>query len=291
MSQPDNLQSVGGNAYRKTASGLSMLRETILGREQFDFAFKEYCRRWAYKRPEPADFFRTFEDAAGVDLDWFWRGWFFSTAQCDMEVTAVIRRQIDCGDPAQSAERQQRLDAPKPPNLALERDVDVPRRAERYESLLDFYETYDPHAVTEEQQEKFQKFLAQLTPAEKELLQFDMPLYEVRVHNHGELPMPLILKLEFEDGTSELRRLPVEIWRQAGHDVAALLVVPKLVTAVTVDPYNETADVNYGNNRFPRSIIETTLPLTKPEEKIENPLHDKLERERKAKAAAEKPDP
>ncbi|MBA4029804.1 MAG: aminopeptidase [Planctomyces sp.] len=264
MTQPDNLKDVGRNAYAKTSVGLTMLRETILGREVFDVAFKEYCRRWAFKRPEPADFFRTMEDATGVDLDWFWRGWFFSTSMNDVELVSVSRRLLQTGDPAKDKERDDRKEAKLPPSLADERDAQLPQRVEKYEMLKDFYDTYDPHAVTEKKQDRFQKFMERLTPEEKAVLASSQLLYEVKVKNNGELPMPLILQLEFDDGSKELRRYPAEIWRLDGSELSKLLITAKPLKSVMVDPHNETADTNYANNRFPRVITETDLTITKP---------------------------
>ena len=89
MTNSENIIGFGPNAYTKPATGLNILRETIMGRELFDYAFKEYARRWAFKHPEPADFFRTMEDASGEDLDWFWRGWFYGTDACDISLDTV----------------------------------------------------------------------------------------------------------------------------------------------------------------------------------------------------------
>ncbi len=286
MTLPDSLQNVSQNAYFKTSVGLTMLRETILGRPLFDAAFKEYCRRWAFKRAEPADFFRTMEDASGMDLDWFWRGWFFSTSTSDVEVVSVARRALHGGDPAKAGERNKAREAKQPSSITHERDLaaGVPRRIEKFPGLKDFYDDFDPHAPTDKQTDDFQKFLQRLTPEEKAALQFDQPVYEVKLKNHGQLPMPLILKLEFDDQSSDIRRYPAEIWRLANGELSVLVVAPRPIVAVTADPYNETADTNFTNNRFPRQIDQTDLRLTKPPEKIDNPLRDALEKERKAKA-------
>lgn len=281
MIQPDNIQNIPQNAYFKTSVGLTMLRETILGRKLFDVAFKEYCRRWAFKRAEPADFFRTMEDASGMDLDWFWRGWFFSTATSDVELVSVSRRKLNDGDPAKDGERHKASEAKLPKSLTQERDAGDPRRIDKFPTLKDFYDDFDPHAPTEKKQDEFKKFLERLTPDEKESLKFDKPVYEVKVRNNGKLPMPLILQLEFDDKTTELRRYPAEIWRLANGELSTLLISAKPVISVTVDPYNETADTNFSNNRFPRLIDQTDLQLTKPPEKIENPLHDSIEKVKK----------
>ena len=283
MTTPDNIQNIPQNAYFKTSVGLTMLRETILGRKLFDAAFKEYCRRWAYKRAEPADFFRTMEDASGMDLDWFWRGWFFSTATSDVEVVAVLRRKLQDGDPKKNDERQKAKDARLPKSVTHERDAGSPKRVDKYPELRDFYDNFNPHAPTDKQTGDFKKFLDRLTPEEKSALQFDKPIYEVKLKNHGQLPMPVVLLLEFDDKSTEIRRYPAEIWRVANGELSTLVVTAKPVISVTVDPYNETADTNFTNNRFPRLIDNTDLQLSKPPERIDNPLHDSLEKERKAK--------
>jgi len=285
MTLPDDLQNVPQNAYFKTAVGLTMLRETILGRTLFDAAFREYCRRWAWKRAEPADFFRTMEDASGMDLDWFWRGWFFSTATSDVEVVAVTRRLPHDGDPAKKGEREKAKDAKQPPNLTLERDGKGARRIDSFPELKEFYDRFDPHAPTDKQVKDFKEFLGRLTDEEKQVLKFDRPLYEVKLKNHGQLPMPVILQLEFDDHSTEIRRYPAEIWRLAKGELSILIVAPRPIVSVTVDPYSETADTNFANNRFPSRIDDSEMQLTKPPVKIENPLHDALEKERKAREA------
>lgn len=274
MTQPDNLTEVGNNAYTKTSTGLTILRETILGRELFDAAFKEYCRRWAFKRPEPADLFRTIEDASGVDLDWFWRGWFFSIRSSDQELVSLTRISLQSPDPAGDKERHERQQAKLPEDLTRQRDLDLPRRVDRFPDLTDFYDTFDPHAVTPKKLEDYQKIQERMTPEEKEAMTYNRPIYEITIRNHGELPMPVIVRLNFDDGTHEFRRLPAEIWRLAPKQITTYLLTDKLISSAQLDPYNETADINLDNNRFPRSIETLDVPVTVPEKKIENPLRD-----------------
>lgn len=291
MSQPDALPNIGAAAYAKPAAGLTILRETILGRELFDFAFKEYCRRWAFKRAQPADFFRTMEDASGIDLDWFWRGWYFATEHCDFELVSVTRRVLHTGDPQDDQKRHDQLAARKPQSLVHRRDNGLPRRVERFEDLKDFYDTFNPHAVTEEKTRQHQEFLKRLKPEEQELLKTDKHLYELRVRNRGELVMPLILQLHFADGTQEIRRLPAEIWRFNPNEVVKLLVCEQPLTAVVIDPHNETGDTDLSNNRYPRIIESTDLLLKKPEEKIDNPLHKHLEKLKQESKKDSQPEP
>ena len=93
MSKGDNVYSFGSNAYGKPATALWILRETIMGEELFDHAFKTYSKRWKFKHPTPADFFRSMEDASAMDLDWFWRGWFYTTDVTDIGIKGVKKYQ------------------------------------------------------------------------------------------------------------------------------------------------------------------------------------------------------
>jgi len=276
MTHPDSVYDISSNAYGKPSAGLTLLRETILGRELFDFAFREYCRRWAYKRPEPSDFFRSMEDASGLDLDWFWHGWYYTTGNCDFEVVSVVKKNLHDGNPEQDKARADREKQTEFPNLIKEREADQPRRIDRYDTLRDFYDDFDPHALTDKKAKSYAELQERLTDEEKELLANleQQNFYEVEIVNHGDLVMPLILKLTFTDGQSEIRRFPAEIWRKSLDKVTPILQTEKPLQAVTVDPYHETGDIDLTNNRFPRQIIEKDVKITKPKEKIENPMKE-----------------
>ncbi len=166
MTNSESLLQFGNNAYGKPATALNILRETILGRELFDFAFKEYARRWQYKRPMPADFFRTMEDASGVDLDWFWRGWFYTTDHCDIGIESVRWMQSDSGDPDAAAERRKTADGKVTPSMSAQRNAALRKRIQDYPELKDFYNLVNPYEVTPESREAYQRFLKELTEDE-----------------------------------------------------------------------------------------------------------------------------
>jgi aminopeptidase N len=267
----------GNNGYSKPATALNILRETVLGRELFDYAFKQYARRWQFKRPMPADFFRTMEDASGVDLDWFWRGWFYTTDHVDISIERVRLFRLDTLDPdVEKAARQQER-AAQPETLSQQRNKPLPKRADEFPSLRDFYNTYDELVVTEQEREQYQKFLATLTPRERELLKLGMNFYVVDLKNIGGLVMPVILGIEYEDGTQEELRIPAEIWRLNNYDVSKLIMTPKEVRAITLDPHLETADVELANNSFPRRPVKSRFQLFKDAQAPANPMQE-LER-------------
>ncbi len=253
MTNSESVFQFGNNAYGKPATALNILRETVMGRELFDFAFKEYARRWAFRHPTPADFFRTMEDASGVDLDWFWRGWFYSIDHVDMALKDVKWYQINTQDPdVESAWKREREEA-KPKDISKERDQDfIPKtRLEADPSLHDFYTQRDPFEVIELDREAYQNYRAKLTPEEIELLESSKQFYEVTVENIGGLVMPLIFRFEYVDGTEEIRTIPVEIWKLSTPTVTKVFITEKEVERITLDPYLETADTDLSNNAWP----------------------------------------
>lgn len=253
MTNSESVFQFGNNAYGKPATALNILRETVMGRELFDFAFKEYARRWAFRHPTPADFFRTMEDASGVDLDWFWRGWFYSIDHVDMALKDVKWYQINTQDPdVESAWKREREEA-NPKDISKERDQDfIPKtRLEADPSLHDFYTQRDPFEVIELDREAYQNYRAKLTPEEIELLESSKQFYEVTVENIGGLVMPLIFRFEYVDGTEEIRTIPVEIWKLSTPTVTKVFITEKEVERITLDPYLETADTDLSNNAWP----------------------------------------
>ena len=195
MTNSESVLQFGNNAYSKPAAALNVLRETVLGRELFDYAFKEYARRWEFKRPTPADFFRTMEDASGVDLDWFWHGWFYTTDHVDISIESVRLYRVDTLDPEVEKAARRREREAQPQTLSQQRNRELPKRVDEYPSLKDFYNTYDEFAVTERDREEYQKFLQTLTPRERELLKSGMNFYVVEFKNVGGLVMPVIFDI------------------------------------------------------------------------------------------------
>ena len=277
MTQSDSLLQFGNNAYGKPATALNILRETILGRELFDFAFKEYALRWKFKRPMPADFFRTMEDASGVDLDWFWRGWFYSTDHTDISIDSVRLYTIDTRNPAIEKEQSRREKAEIPGTLSQERNKELPIRIEQFPSLNDFYNTYDEFKVTPREQEEFQKYLETLTEKERTWLTSGLNFYVVKLANVGGLVMPVIMMVDYVDGSKDELRIPAEIWRFNNFNVDKLIVTNKEVKSITLDPHLETADIDLTNNFFPRRPVKSRFQIFKEENKKLNPMQE-LER-------------
>ncbi|MDX6695224.1 MAG: hypothetical protein QOF02_2827 [Blastocatellia bacterium] len=276
MTQSDSLLQFGNNAYGKPATALNILRETVLGRELFDYAFKEYARRWKFKRPMPADFFRTMEDASGIDLDWFWRGWFYTTDHTDISIENVRLYTLDTHDPDIEKEAARRESAAQPETLSQQRNQSITKRVEQFPSLNDFYNTYDQYKVTERERAEFQQYLQTLTEKERALLTSGMNFYVVDLKNVGGLVMPVILQLDYMDGTTEELRIPAEIWRYNNTEVSKLIVTKKEIKSITLDPHLETADVDLANNNFPRRPIRSRFQIFK-DQRPRNPMQE-LER-------------
>ena len=277
MVDPEFMRQRGNNAYAKTATALNILRETILGRELFDFAFHEYARRWAFKRPLPSDFFRTMEDASGIDLDWFWRGWFYSTDQVDLSIERVHLYHMDTRDPAIDKAAHEEDRDRQPESLTLALDKDRPRRVEERPELEDFYSTWDADTdVLPSEAKAYQEFLDSLEGWEKELLDqyADANFYVVDFDNTGGLVSPIILEITYEDGSTEEIRIPAEIWRKNDRAVSKLFVTHKRIATLQLDPHLETADVDTTNNRWPAEPIESRFKLHKPKEDTNNPMRE-----------------
>ena len=267
MTNSESIYQFGNNAYGKPATALNILRETIMGRELFDYAFKEYSRRWAFKHPSPADFFRTMEDASGVDLDWFWRGWFYSTDHVDIALDEVKWYQIDTQNPEVEAAFDRGAAAREPADIALIRDEEfIPTSyIEADPTLNDFYTTTDPFMVLELDKVEYEERLAYLSDEEKALLASGKNYYEITFRNEGGLVMPLILQFEYEDGTQEIRRIPAEIWKMSEPTVTKVFMTEQPAAQITLDPMLETADVDMDDNYWPPRPQPTRFELFKSE--------------------------
>ncbi|CAN5789947.1 M1 family metallopeptidase [soil metagenome] len=263
MTNSESLLQFGNNAYGKPATALNILRETILGRELFDFSFKEYARRWKFKRPEPADFFRTMEDASGVDLDWFWRGWFYTTDHVDISIENVRLYQIDTRNPEIEKPLSQKEAAEVPQTMSQQRNKNLPKRIDQYPSLRDYYNDFDQYAVTTQDRTAYQEFLTRLSESEKQLINGNNYFYVIDFKNLGGLVMPIILNVEYMDGTKEKITIPVEIWRYNYKEVSKLVVTKKEVKAIVLDPNLETADADLTNNFFPRRPAKSRFKVFK----------------------------
>ena len=287
MTGADSLLSTGYNAYTKPTLALNILRESVLGREQFDYAFKQYARRWAFKRPTPADFFRTMEDASGQDLDWFWRGWFYTTDHTDISIETIHHYAVDTRDPYKEKTARKNKRDEEPERLFQKRNKPLPKRVDAFPELKDFYNEYDELEITEKDRESYEKMLKGLSDEEKALLKEKRNFYKVDLKNHGGLVMPVVLEATFEDGSTKEYRLPAQIWRRNPEQVSKLLITEKKIAKLELDPHRETADVDIENNYFPRRIRENKFRLNKST-RPGNPLRDKQRADEKAKREAEK---
>jgi hypothetical protein len=262
MSSSDNILpgTFGPNAYSKPATGLNILRETIMGRELFDYAFKEYSRRWAFKHPTPADFFRTMEDASGVDLDWFWKGWFYGVEAADQAIANVEWYSIDTQDPAkQKAMAKSDADSKKETLSNMRNKTDIKQTVVEADSTMrDFYNSYDKFAVTDADKKKYDQYLSTLTADERKMIDEGKNFYVLNLKNKGGLVMPVIIRMEFEDGTFEDVRIPVELWRLNDKEVKKTLVTTKKVAKFKLDPYHEIPDIDTSDNTFPKEPEQPT---------------------------------
>lgn len=255
MTNSENIVDYFANAYRKPATALNILRETIMGRELFDFAFKEYCRRWAFKHPTPADFFRTMEDASGMDLDWFWRGWFYGIETVDISLDSINWYKVDVKNNPKSKKQTWPNKTEKPfDHISKIRNESegVEFAVDKDPELVDFYTNYQPWETEDSVQENSVKLYDETyTKKEKKELFGDNNYYELFFSNKGGLVMPVIIEWEFQDGTKEIERIPVEIWRKNENEFKKVFMKTKEVKAIRIDPYKETADVDESNNNWP----------------------------------------
>jgi Peptidase family M1 domain len=272
MTNSESILQFGNNAYGKPATALNILRESILGRELFDFAFKEFATRWKFKRPTPADFFRTMEDASAVDLDWFWRGWFYGTQYVDVGITDVALFTVDTRDPEAEKAWQKSEDDKLDSTLTVQRNQGMDRLLSEHPELKDFYNDYDEYTVTPWDYAQYEKALKALDDKEKALLATDKNFYTVTFDNLGGLVTPLPLRLTFSDGKVEEMQIPAEIWRRNSAQITKLFITDadRELTSVEFDPYRSTADADTGNNSWPRKPRASRFRLHK--DKI-NPNH------------------
>jgi len=268
MTNSESITQFGNNAYGKPCTALNILRETVMGRELFDHAFKTYCDRWKFKHPTPADFFRTMEDASGVDLDWFWRGWFYTTDHVDLSIEKLRYKRLSPRDPvlAEKAKREEK--SREVPDISRQRNIDSGLEfvVDKDPATRDFYNSYDPLTATERDMAAYEKWKKSLKPEELALLNEDLHLYELSFKNIGGLVMPLILEWEYADGTKEVERIPAEIWKTSD-DVSKVFVKRKEVKAVTLDPFLETADCDLNNNSWPPRMVPTRFDVFKERER------------------------
>jgi len=247
MSNPENVYYLGPNAYGKPAAALNILRETIMGKELFDYAFKTYSQRWMFKHPTPEDFFRSMEDASAVDLDWFWRGWFYTTDYVDIGLKEV----------------NQYFVSPEPGEemLKMMEEQGIPRN--RLRPLI-FFEKYenDKSNLKDKSALENSKLLGNYLNenySKEEIDQIDIPkyFYEVVFDKPGGLVMPIIIDIKYEDGETVRKKYPAQVWRKNDNEVRKILTSNKKITEIVLDPDNETADIDERNNSWPKKEDQT----------------------------------
>ena len=257
MTKADAVASVGSNAYGKASTGLNILRETILGRELFDFAFKEYAKRWAFRHPTPTDFFRTMEDASGTDLDWFWRGWYFGTDPVDISLDSVKWYRMDAVRTAKQTFEPIHLQKNK---LETNRKYAVNEDT----TLRDFY-YFNKESTEQLNNEKKDKDALATADKENESKWKDKNIYQLTFSNRGGMVMPIIVEWTYKDGTTEIEKIPVNIWKLNELQATKVFIKDKEVTAIKLDPNKETADINEANGMWPLREMPSRFDLFKEE--------------------------
>jgi hypothetical protein len=247
MSNSESIYNFGANAYGKPATGLNILRETIMGRELFDHAFKTYANRWKFKHPTPEDFFRTMEDASAVDLDWFWRGWFYSTDYTDIGIKDVKQFYVIEQDPKEAQQQFNRRgrkigEGQSMLKMVLEASTDFKPE------LKNGFDASKVQALTEYLNKNY-------SAEEINGLKSPKFFYEVEFDKPGGLLMPIIVELQFEDGTSETKDFPAQIWRKNNMTAKKVFATEKKVVKIQLDPKLETADIDVTNNFWPKAEV------------------------------------
>jgi Peptidase family M1 domain len=294
MTNSENINNFGANAYDKVATGLNILRETIVGRELFDNAFREYARRWAFKSPNPADFFRTIEDATGEDLDWFWRGWFYGTDACDISIDTVKHAVPDVtAIPQQTKDTTVYRALAKPivnefedlSKIRNKQDKNIVFETDKDTALRDFYWRYD-REIEKHDTTKYPVVVRAQTEAldqEGQQKYGGKQFYEISFTNKGGLPMPIILEWTYKDGTKEIERIPAQVWRKNEKNVIKTFMKDKEVASIKLDPFKETADVDESNNTYGDIKPPNKFKLFKQKQNVTpaqgiNPMQKALEK-------------
>ena len=243
MTNSESIRQFGNNAYGKPAAALNILRETVMGRELFDYAFKTYANRWKFKHPTPEDFFRTMEDASAFDLDWFWRGWFYTTDYNDIGIKEVKKFFVSNDAPkAASTPRRKRRNADPGPMVYMNAEG----RAAVKPGLNKAFDRKNIKTLDAYVQTHF-------TKEEQAKLKEPKYFYQVTFNKPGGLVMPILVEITFEDGTKENHHFPAQIWRMEDQEVSRTFATQKVISKITVDPKQETADVDMTNNTWPKT--------------------------------------
>ena len=298
MTNSEDIVQFGPNAYSKPATGLNILRETIMGRELFDYAFKEYARRWAFKHPTPADFFRTMNDASGENLDWFWRGWFYGTDAVDISLDSVKWLKADLENEPTKIDSTRMQAVAKPQVNAFEdvskirnrEDKNIQFLTDADTALRDFYWKYDRGIIPYDTSKiafHVLQYDEKVDDATKEKMGKEN-FYELQLSNKGGLPMPIIIEWTYTDGTKEVDRIPAQVWRLNENKVTKLFMKEKEVKSIKLDPMRETSDIDENNNTWPKAPELTRFEIFKARQQQQratpngnNPMQRAQEKEKK----------
>ena len=244
MSMSDNIRQseFGPNAYTKPSAALTLLRETVMGPELFDRAFREYSQRWAFKHPKPADFFRTMEDASAVDLDWFWRGWFFTTDNVDIELSEVkwFRLKNEKTDPEKKGIKV--------------KSGDLASAANKDGQANDFSSGPQMFTLMDTPEQFYGEFRSRLDDDAIRQRLDGKNIYQVKFKNVGGLATPIVIEWTYKDGSKELEKIPAEVWRINENEITKVFLKDKEVVNIVLDPNGDLADVEVKNNVFPKKI-------------------------------------
>ena len=279
MTNSESIHQFGNNAYGKPATAMNILRETIMGRELFDYAFKMYSNRWMFKHPNPEDLFRTMEDASSVDLDWFWRGWFYSTDHVDIGLEKVKYYRINDQNPVTN-KKESKMNFVEVYNkdISNQRNKDIVTYREIDKGLEDFYTSYDRYKATEKEIKKYEKFNKNLNEDEKEILKKNQHFYEIKFSNIGGLVMPIILNFSFKDNSNEVIKIPAEIWKKNDLEISKVFAFDNEVTQIELDPFMETADTDRSNNFWPQQLEASKFELYKYKNRRDRPSNNPMKK-------------
>ena len=281
MTNSESIHQFGNNAYGKPATAMNILRETIMGRELFDYAFKMYSNRWMFKHPNPEDLFRTMEDASSVDLDWYWRGWFYSTDHVDIGLEKVKYYRINDQNPVTN-KKESKMNFVEVYNkdISNQRNKDIVTYREIDKGLEDFYTSYDRYKATEKEIKKYEKFNKNLNEDEKEILKKNQHFYEIKFSNIGGLVMPIILNFSFKDNSNEVIKIPAEIWKKNDLEISKVFAFDNEVIQIELDPFMETADTDRSNNFWPQQLEASKFELYKYKNRRDRPSSNPMKKKK-----------
>ena len=281
MTNSESIHQFGNNAYGKPATAMNILRETIMGRELFDYAFKIYSNRWMFKHPNPEDLFRSLEDASSIDLDWFWRGWFYSTDHVDISLDNIKYYRINDQNPVTNkAEKKINFTEVYNKDISNQRNKELVTYRENDKGLEDFYTSYDPFKATPKEIKKYEKFKENLNEDELEIINSNQHFYELEFSNIGGLVMPIILDFTFLDNTNKIIKIPAEIWKKNSSKITKVFAFDKEVILIELDPFMETADTDRSNNFWPPKMEPSKFELYKYKNRRSRPSDNPMKKKK-----------